>query len=242
MRIAILWTGLSGYLNACLHELASRPGVDLLVAHKTPVDAAPFEDGQFAWMTSRIEYVGRPDGDALLEQVRRFAPDVLLVSSWHIGEFRHVLQHLGPHPVRVLCMDNQWHSTWKQRLGVVSSPWYVRRHYDAVFLPGERQACFARRLGFADDRIWQGLYCPDASPLDAVSGNARSALPSAFGYLGRLSAEKGIHDLLEAYEIYRSSSAAPWDLRVAGTGQLEAELDRHESVIKSGFIQPAVLG
>lgn len=242
MRIAVLWTGLSGYLNACLHELASRPGVDLLVAHKVAGEDAPFDDEQFSWMSARIEYAARPDRDALLEQVRRFAPDVLLVSSWHIGEFRHVLQRLRPCPLRVLCMDNQWRGTWKQRLGVIGSPWYVRRLYDAAFLPGERQACFARRLGFPDARIWHGLYCPDTATLDAVSGIPRSAFPREFGYLGRLSPEKGIRDLLEAYEIYRASSADPWGLHVAGAGPLRPELDRHESVTQSGFVQPAEMG
>lgn len=242
MRIAVLWTGLSGYLNACLHELASRPGVDLLVAHKAAGEEAPFDEGQFSWISARIEYTARPDRDALLGQIRRFAPDVLLVGSWHIGEFRHVLQHLRPRPLRVLCMDNQWRGTWKQRLGVIGSPWYVRRLYDAAFLPGERQACYARRLGFSDDRIWHGLYCPDTATLDALSEIPRSVLPREFGYVGRLSPEKGIHDLLEAYEIYRASSTDPWALHVAGAGPLSPELDRHESATRSGFVQPAALG
>jgi glycosyltransferase involved in cell wall biosynthesis len=242
MKVAILWTRLSGYLNACLRELASRPDVELLVVHEAAGSDAPFDDDQFDWMTARIEYIGRPDRDTLLEHVRRRAPDVLLVGSWHIGEFRHVLQHLKPRPLRVLCMDNQWHGTARQRLGVVASPWYVRRLYDAVFLPGERQACFARRLGFSDDRIWHGLCSPDTATLGALSGIPRSALPREFGYVGRLSPEKGIHDLLEAYEMYRASSADPWGLHVAGAGLLSPEVDRHESVTQSGFVQPAALG
>ncbi len=239
MRVAVLWTRLSGYLNACLRELSGRPGVELLVAHEAVRQDAPFDDSQFSWMSARIEYAARPDRDAILEQTRRFAPDVLLVSSWHIREFRYVLQRLRPRPLRVLCMDNQWRGTWKQRLGLVGSPWYVRRLYEVAFLPGERQACFARRLGFADDRIWQGLYSPDAlSERITVPGTP----PRSFGYLGRLSPEKGIQDLLDAYEIYRASASSPWNLRIAGAGSLSSELDRHETVVQSGFVQPAELG
>ena len=242
MKVAVLWTRLSGYLNACLRELATRPGVDLLVAHEAAGQDAPFDDTQFSWMTSRIEYAPRPDRHALLEQTRRFAPDVLLVSSWHIREFRYVLERLRPRPLRVLCMDNQWRSTWKQHLGSVGSTWYIRRLYEVAFLPGERQACFARQLGFRDDRIWQGLYCPDAATLVPEAGEPLSPLPHAFGYLGRLSSEKGIQDLLRAYEIYRASSAAPWGLRVAGVGPLSPELNHHQTVVQSGFVQPAGLG
>jgi glycosyltransferase involved in cell wall biosynthesis len=242
MKVAVLWTRLSGYLNACLRELASRPGVELLVAHRTAGSAAPFDEGQFSWMPTRIEYVGRPDRDALLTQAEAFAPDVLLVSSWGISAYRHVLRHLRPRPLRVLCMDNQWRGTLKQHLGVIASPWYVRRLYDVAFLPGERQACFARRLGFSDDWIWHGLYCPDATALVPEAGEPLSPLPRAFGYLGRLSSEKGIQDLLQAYEMYRASSAAPWDLRIAGAGPLRPEVDRHQGVIQSGFVQPVELG
>ena len=242
MKIAVLWTELSGYMNACLRELASRPGVELMVAHQTTGSDAPFDKGQFSWMPSRIEYVGRPDRGVLLRQVEAFAPEVLLVSSWHSSEYRHVLRCLRPRPLRVLCMDNQWRGTLKQHLGVIVSRLYVRRLYDVAFVAGERQACYARRLGFSDDRIWQGILCPDTAMLVSETGIPHSPLPRSFGYLGRLSTEKGIQDLLEAYEIYRASSAAPWDLRVAGAGPLQPEVDRHQAVIQSGFVQPAQLG
>jgi glycosyltransferase involved in cell wall biosynthesis len=242
MKVAVLWTRLSGYLNACLRELASRPDVELLVAHETAEYDAPFDEGQFSWMTARIQYVGRPDRDGLLTEVQTFSPDVLLVSSWHISEYRYVLRCLRPRPLRVLCMDNQWRGTLRQHLGVIASPWYVRRLYDVAFLPGERQACFARRLGFSNDRIWQGLLCPDTATLVSETGTRHSPPRRAFGYLGRLSSEKGIQDLLQAYEMYRASSAAPWELRVAGAGPLGSEVDGHQAVIQSGFVQPAEVG
>jgi glycosyltransferase involved in cell wall biosynthesis len=242
MKVAVLWTRLSGYLNACLRELSSRSDVELLVAHETAGNDAPFDDSQFSWMAARIEYVGRPDRDALLTEVQAFEPDVLLASSWNIREYRHVLRRLRPRPLRVLCMDNQWRGTLKQHLGVIVSPLYVCHLYDVVFVAGERQACYARRLGFSDDRIWQGLLCPDTATVVSETGTRNLRLPHAFGYLGRLSAEKGIQDLLQAYEIHRASTAVPWDLLVAGGGPLTPELDRYPAVNQSGFVQPAELG
>ena len=239
MRVAVFWTRLSGYLNACLKELASRPGVELLVTHETAGNDAPFDESQFSWMPARAEYGSRPNREELLAQTRRFGPEVLLVNSWHIGEFRFVLDRLQPRPLRVLCMDNQWRGTWKQRLGVVGSPWYIRSLYEVAFLPGERQACFARRLGFPDDRIWQGLLCPDIHELANAVIRPTVPLPRRFGYLGRLSPEKGIADLLAAYELYRLSVPDPWDLVVAGGGLLRTDVDRHPSVESSGFIQPS---
>jgi glycosyltransferase involved in cell wall biosynthesis len=134
-------------------------------------------------------------------------------------------------------MDNQWHGTVKQRLGVLASRWYLHRLYDAVFLPGERQACFAQRLGFPSDRIWRGLYCPDNESFAGVSTGATTR-SSTFGYLGRLTAEKGITDLLQAYEVYRSVTPDPWDLVVAGAGPLASKIAGYQSVKYSNFVQP----
>jgi glycosyltransferase involved in cell wall biosynthesis len=237
VRIAVLWTRLSGYLNACLKELASRPDVELLVIHEVAGQDAPFDAAQFAWIQNRVEFSSGLDRDGLLAEVEQFGPDVVLVSSWHITEFRFVLAHLRPRPLRVLCMDNQWHGTWKQRFGALGSRWYVRRLYDAVFLPGERQASFARRLGFANDRIWQGLLCPDQALATATSIGDK-APPRTFGYLGRLSVHKGFSDLLDSYERYRRTTPDPWDLIVAGAGPLESEIHRHPTVIHAGFVQP----
>jgi glycosyltransferase involved in cell wall biosynthesis len=242
MRVAVLWTRLSGYLNACLRELATRPGVQLLVVHERVRADAPYDEDQFAWIPRRLEYVAHPDRHAVLDLIRRFEPDVVLVSSWHIREFRHVLRRLMPRPVRVLCMDNQWLGTLKQRIGVLVSRWHLFRYYDAVFLPGERQACFARRLGFSDGRIWQGLYCPDAELISVNAPGDALHESRAFGYLGRLSPEKGIRDLLDAYQLYLKGTPRPWKLVVAGAGSMSPEVDRQQSVTRLGFMQPADLG
>lgn len=237
MRVAVLWPQLSGYVNACLQELASRPQVELLVGHEVPGGDAPFDDAQFSWIPESIRLTSRPDPAELLRRVKHFNPEVLLVVSWHIPAFRHVLRHLSPRPLRVLCMDNQWHGTLKQRLGVLGSRWYLHPLYDAVFLPGERQACFAERLGFPADRIWRGLYCPDNESFARASSGA-TLRSSSFGYLGRLTATKGITDLLEAYELYRSVTTDPWDLVVAGAGPLATKIAGHEGVRYSNFVQP----
>lgn len=239
MKVAVLWPGLSGYINACLKELATRPGVELLVAHAAPKDEAPFDESEFGWIPESVHLTSPPDPAGLLERVTAFRPDVMLVVSWHFPEFRHVLRHLRPKPLRVLCMDNQWHGTVKQWLGVLASRWYLHPLYDAVFLPGERQACFARRLGFPANRIWTGLYCPDHERfLRASAGVMRS---TRFGYVGRLTTSKGITDLLAAYELYRESTAAPWGLAIAGTGPMAPGIPRAPGVEYSGFLQPKEL-
>jgi glycosyltransferase involved in cell wall biosynthesis len=231
---------MSGYLNACLKELASRRDVEVLVVHETTGDDAPFEDSQFGWIPQRMTYVSRPDRRLLLERVRRFEPDAIFVSSWHIKDFRFVLRRIRHSATRVLCMDNQWRGTPRQWLGVGVSRWYLRGLYDAVFVPGERQACFAQRLGFRAEEIFHGLLCPDAA---AIAGHRATApRPHNFGFLGRLSYEKGILDLLSGYEIYRRGSKDPWGLTVAGAGVFETQVRSYSDIRYVGFVQPNAVG
>src|SRR5260370_17798585 len=161
MRIAILWPALSGYLNACLHALAQLPDTEIFVSYCRPSSDTPFDEEQFGWLHSSYFYQGEPDGAVLSQRLEAFRPDLMLVNSWHIAGYRHVLRHTAPHVPRVLAMDNNWLGTLKQWLGVVVAPVYIHRLYDFVLLPGERQAVFARRLGVRDSQIWDGLYVCD---------------------------------------------------------------------------------
>lgn len=241
MRIAVLWTRLSGYMNACLRVLAEIPGTDLFVSYQAPSDQSPFTEALFSWIPSRYRYESEPDKAVLLERLRQFHPDVLLVSSWHIPAYRFMLRRFSAGPVRVLCMDNPWLGTAKQWLGVFMARWYLHPLYDAVFLPGERQAVFARKLGFCGGRIWRGLYSCDHPSFATVyrqHRHDRGGARKAFIYVGRLSKEKGIDALVDGYQLYRKETEKPWPLIILGEGPLHPILEGIPGIVSKGFVQP----
>ncbi len=80
----MLWTGLSGYPNACLKELASRDGVELFVSHQKPVTLAPFDESQFAWIPNRLTWEKQPELDLLENRLEPFPPEIMIVPSWHV--------------------------------------------------------------------------------------------------------------------------------------------------------------
>jgi hypothetical protein len=51
VKIAVLWTGLSGYFNSCLRELCSRDGVEIMVVHSAPASDAPYAMQQLKSVT-----------------------------------------------------------------------------------------------------------------------------------------------------------------------------------------------
>jgi glycosyltransferase involved in cell wall biosynthesis len=241
MRIAILWTGLSGYLNACLKELASRDHVELFVSHQMPVKSAPFDESQFAWMPNRLTWEKRPELKLLENRLAAFSPEIMIVPSWHVSNYRRVSRKFAGKCWRIMVMDNCWRGTPKQRLGTWIAPFYVKPITDAVWLPGERQAVFARKLGFDQSAILHGSFSCDQHAFDSLHRSRLAegrALPHSFLFVGRFIPEKGLNTLLEAYAMYRETATDPWPMVCCGEGPLRPLLEGKEGIRLEGFVQP----
>lgn len=239
LRVAYLQKAPSGHANACLRALADT-GVDLLATVPAPSASAPFDQGSFDWIPSQIPMNDGLVRDDLLEQLKRFDPHALLVVSWDVRSYRLCASALRGRTIRVLCMDNQWLRTPRQVLGIATRPLYVQRCFDRVFLPGERQERFARKLGFAAAEIDRGFYSADVERFTGIPP-LEDDDRRAFLFVGRLVQSKGIDVLTDAYARYRSEVDDPWDLVVAGTGVLPPGLASLEGVHALGFVQPGEL-
>jgi glycosyltransferase involved in cell wall biosynthesis len=240
-RVAVLWAGLSGYVHAQLSALLTA-GAELLVVHRSLNDQAPFDQDEVTRAIDARAWSEAPNEAELEAALDDFDPDVLLVISWHVGAYRRAARRRRGRTLRVLCMDNQWWGTAKQRAGVVISPFLLRPTYDAAFVAGERQAAFARRLGFRDEQMLWGLYVGDTPTFEKVAAERGEQLPpEAFLYVGRLAPEKAIDVLAAGYRSYRQQVEHPWPLVVVGTGPDLHQLAGLEGVELLGFVQPSRL-
>jgi glycosyltransferase involved in cell wall biosynthesis len=240
LRVAILWKQLSGYWIACFRALTAE-GVSIHLVHRATQPDAPYSDASLEAALPGHCWDPEPDEGRIGRELAAFAPDALLVASWDVGAYRHTARAMRGHTLRILAMDNQWLGTPKQWGGSLISRLAIRPCYDVVFLPGERQAIFARRLGFGDDRILWGFYTCDYHAFAAEAGAGGGLRPPAFVFAGRLSSEKGLDVLVDAYRRYRAHRRDPWPLVVCGTGPLAASLAGVEGIEARGFVQPGDL-
>ena len=241
MKIAILWTHLSGYLNACLKELGRNEGVELFICHEQPIDDAPFDEGQFDWIPNRMAWRTKCNPDVLAQKLRSFEPDIMIVPSWHISVYRRIARQYAGKSWRVMVMDNPWKGSLKQRFGAFVSPFYVKPIADTVWLPGERQAAFARKLGFSQNLILRGVYSCDHPSFAAIHTSRiqqGNLLPRKFLFVGRFVPQKSVEVLAEAYAIYHSTALEPWPLLCCGTGPLRSRLENQKGIVLKGFVQP----
>ena len=241
MRIAILWTRLSGYLNICLKELASREGVEIFVSHEVAGSDAPFDDVQFSWMSNRISWRTERDLDPLNSRLDAFDPEILIFAGWHIRPYRKAARAFANRSWRVMTMDNCWRATPRQIAGRWIAWVYLLPLAGAVWLPGDRQSIFARRLGFDQQMILRGLYSCDQTAMEApqiARVTTNRPVPRSFLFLGRFVPEKRTDMLLKAYELYRDNTLNPWPLVCCGAGPLQSELEGKRGIQVKGFVQP----
>lgn len=240
MKIAVLWSELSGYLNACLKVLAAEEGVELFVAHVPSSAEAPFDETQFAWMENRYVWECEVDAKELLSRLERFRPDAILCVNWHNRGYRKVLRHFRGRAVRIFASDRPWVGNARQWLGVAGSRAYLHSLSEAMFVPGERQARFAQRMGFRQGSILRGSLSCDHERFSAIH-RARAmevAEPRSFVYVGRFAPEKGLDVLVRAYGSYRSMCTEAWPLKCYGAGSLGGLLDGIDGIEAKGFCQP----
>jgi len=239
MRIVFLCTELSGYMNACLRELASRREVYLFVSYLPPHRDAPFDNEQFAWMPRQFVWRSDADLDSLGAHLDAFKPDAIILAGWKIAGYRKLALKWKSRAIRIMTMDNPWRGTLRQWAGVISAPFFARRLADAIWIPGERQAQFAHKLGFK--KVIYGLYSCDYPRFSAIF-NARTQerrnAERSFLFVGRMIKIKGISTLISAYKLYRHRTPNPWPLICCGHGPLVPLLDGVPGVAVHGFLQP----
>lgn len=226
---------------ASWRALKRRTGAEFLIYAWPNQPDAPFDVTQFSDLG---EIHNRNDFSVseIEASVWEFGPDAILTSGWADRGYMKVCHEMRKTGVPVIAgADNQWIANPRQIAAVMTSRFHVHRWIDALWVPGERQATFARALGYSGERLWDGYYACDwdnfaAADIENSAQEARSKAPF-FLFVGRYVDVKGIDTLAEAYRRYRDEVSDPWPLVCAGAGPLAKTL-RDAGADDRGFVQP----
>lgn len=237
MRITILWASLASYTVAFFRELAIKNGCKLQLVYQPLKPDTPYNPFDLSFCQEAFEDTVETRR-SLEKRVKKFGPDVVLMSSWPYRHFMRLSKKLKNNGVYIIStMDNQYKGTMKQRIGIAISPFFIKPSIDVFLVTGDRQADFAKKLGYQEV-----MYGYGAAEVDQfAAAKPFSQRPPAFLFIGRLVDEKNITGLLEGYTYYREKCSSPWDLKIAGTGPLKKACAQIAGVQMLGFVQPSDL-
>ncbi len=241
MKVVICWSGMQGYVAACLRALGQIPKVDLHVFHLNFRDL-PFQEELLTGISNE-QLIASAANAGLADKVAAIDPDVVLLCGWFYPQYRQLAFEPRLRRARfVLGMDTPWTGSWRQRVNQLRLGPFMRR-MEKIVVAGPKSADFARRLNAAPGKIVTGFYGFDFTAFSDRGGmrlDDDSEWPRTFLFAGRYVPEKGLSVLMDAYQRYRSAVPEPWPLHCCGTGP-QADLLRRDGVRDLGYVQPSGL-
>jgi glycosyltransferase involved in cell wall biosynthesis len=236
--VVFCWPGISGYMAACWHALATQ------LDGKVSVLSVPSSKFSLDIMSGldfhMLPEQQRHDAGFVEQWVCERNPSVVVVGGWGTPAFAALA---GSAALRgtpfVIGFDNPWTGTLRQRLAPLRLRNHMRR-FACVVVPGERARQFARRLVAHDVPVETGLYGFSADTFSPAASRRRlsEAWPKSFLFMGRYEPVKGIADLVDAYRAYRQTHPDPWPLTVCGRGSLAGLFSGIDGITDYGFVAP----
>lgn len=244
MTVLVLYSEIAGYFIAGVRRFVEQTGATVHVVRWPINSEAPFRFSDHP----KIIYHERKDYDAagLLQLAQTINPDGLYVSGWIDKSYLKVARHFFKRgrPV-IAAFDTQWRGDLRQRLATWMSPFVFQRCFSHAWVPGLFQFEYARRLGFARDRILTGMYTADTALFEAAYAPAMAAktlhYPHTLVYVGRYLALKGVLELYHAFKEVSEELRHDWQLVLIGNGPLKEELVQTRNIVFRDFVQPSEL-
>ncbi|PCJ82680.1 MAG: glycosyl transferase family 1 [Bacteroidetes bacterium] len=236
-NIVILYTELSGYVLSCLKALANKSDVNVTVVHWPIKTEAPFH----LPTSANFQLIERSNfsRDDIISTVKSKSPDLLIISGWLDEDYLAVARVYLPVIPVVLTIDNHWEGTIKQWFAVISSPFFIRKHFNYAWVPGAPQTNYVSKLGFSKNKIKTGFYSADTELFTEFfrKRERSSSSKKKLLFIGRYIERKGVIELWEEF-IKLSSSNDEWELHCVGVGELWEKRPSHPKIFHHGFLQP----
>lgn len=216
ITILILYTELMPYNVAVIRALV-RKGCRVHVVLQDTNKKTPY----FPPWEENVTYYNRSSfwsADHLYTLVKKLCPDLIWTAGWIDPIYNEVVGIVREKlliPV-VASSDTQWRGG-RQWLNVFTARYRHNRWFSHLFVSGEWQVEYARKLGFSPDRILMHNLSADVDLFTQVDLDIREKkYPRRLLYVGRFAKEKGLTKLLKAWQSITDKKG--WKLTLIGNG------------------------
>lgn len=239
-KLLFLYTELADYIVGCLRELKS-PEIEIHLVRWPIKSEAPFNfnipEGIFLYERQDFK------NDELVSLAKMIMPDLIFSSGWVDKGYVAVCKYFYGKIPTITGMDNHWTGSRRQKVARLTSIFTIRSYFSHMWVPGQPQEVYARKLGFNDSQILQGFYCANTTYFNAIYNNHLSIkkinFPKKFLYVGRYVEFKGIFDLWNAFVELQKEEPNDWELWCLGTGDEWENRMLHPKIKHAGFVQPS---
>lgn len=227
--IFFLYAELNPY-NVPVFRALTKMGYCLYVIHWDHKKLTPYIPPHIDGVNflNRSEYDSKEKILGLVEQIQ---PCIVCTSGWMDPVYNAVAKQIRKRTeIPVIAMiDTQWKGG-KQWLNVIFSRFRHRKWFSHILVAGLRQYNYAKMLGFSNQCVLNPSLSADVELFSTCSlDGKKEQYPRQFIYIGRLSEEKGLKELIEVWkELY--SEIPEWKLLLVGDGPMRMEI---ETLIKA---------
>jgi len=236
-KILFLYTELSGYILNCL-IYANKKGYEIHIIKYSLNNEAPFDFPSI----HNINFYNREDFKSITDfknLIFNINPKLIFISGWIDKLYLKVIKILTNNSKNILMIDTHWKGSIKQKLWAYYFRLINKKYFDYIWIPGKPQYKYAKKLGFENSKIYDGLYTCDEDLFNNESLNKKvNSNSKIFLFVGRYIKEKGLPELWETFLKLNSEIDEKWQLWCIGTGNLWKDRVMDVNIKHFGFIQP----
>lgn len=236
LRVLILYTELAGYVIGNIRRfLNQNPSSQFLVVHYPVNPEAPFNFSEVDNCTFVVF-----DSNTLDKTIENFNADVVLCSGWSNKSYLQSVKKLDSKVKKVICFDNQWKGTWKQRILSAIAPFTFLKHFQFAWVAGKPQKEYAIKLGFKENNVFTGLYLADFDTFQTVGKqklDIQGHFPKVFLSVARYIPQKDLPTLWQAFIKANENNGSQWILKCIGLGDQFDQRILHPHIEHLGFKQ-----
>jgi glycosyltransferase involved in cell wall biosynthesis len=227
-RVAILLDSFPSYSSKCIETLANQDNVQVL-AYCRSEGAFPNVLGQLEKYPN-IYSPGKGNPDRIFDELYKFRPHLAVITITRRGLYANIASAWGKCDSLVVgACDHLWKGDWRNYANLLAAKLGYFSQYEAILVCGALGKIYAKKIGFGEQAIFDGLYTCEIDVFQPIGLNrhteqANNNWPKVFLFVGQYIHRKGFDILLKAYQAYRHQASSPWELWLVGSGDMEKDI------------------